>query len=61
MKEDIAWKSRSRMQKYQQQSSVWVRLAAAFWAKMLGTSGTVKSLRMPSGKSAFQDATLQFM
>ncbi len=42
-------------------SSVWVRLAAAFWAQLLGNPGTVTSLRLPSGKVVRQSATLEFM
>ena len=43
------------------QTMVWGSLAAAFWAQLLGTPGTVSVTRLPSGRVVRQDATLQFM
>ncbi len=43
------------------QTMVWGGLAAAFWAQLLGTPGTVSVTRLPSGRVVRQDATLQFM
>ena len=43
------------------QPSVWVRLATAFWAKLMGVSGPISTTRLSSGKTVQQDATLQFL
>ena len=41
--------------------TVWLRLAAAFRAQLLGNPGTVTSLRLSSGKAVHQSATLEFL
>ena len=41
-------------------STIWVRLACAFWAQLLCSPGRVTSLRLPSGKAVRQSATLEF-
>ena len=43
------------------QPSLWVRLATAFWAKLMGVSGPIVVMRLSSGKIVQQDATLQFL